>query len=301
MYIYQLFGLVIKTDIEFRQLVIGADESTADIKITAGIIPNEIMSKERDLKYEFGEKVSWLANNTCWLLVENGNQITYSLKEGGNPEYLRTYILGWGMSMLALQRGTLAIHCSAVADEKGAILICGESGAGKSTVTTAFLDNGYRLMADDMAFVTTRQENKESYASPAFPYQKLCRDAAINQGYDLDELIYIDEEKDKFLVPYRGEFLLESVPVKGMIMLGVINGDEVMTKEVTGLQCFHMVANNLFLRHLLREQKYEPRIGKLCLDMAATIPMGWIGRPGGKDTAKEVVDSIFAMVNEKFL
>ena len=297
MYIYQLYGLKLETDLEFRQLVAGEKNGAADVTITAGFIPKEIIKKEVDKKYEFGETQSWLSNKTCRLLVKNGSKITYSLKEGGNPGYLGSYILGWGMSMLALQRGILAVHCSAVADERGAVLICGESGAGKSTLTTAFLEQGYRLMADDMAFVETKP-GERAFASPAFPYQKLCRDAALSKGYRLEELIYIDEDKDKFLVPYRGEFCLEAVPVRGMLMLGVIEGDEVVSKEVTGLNRFHMAANNLFLRHLLREQKYEPRTGQLCLNMAAAVPMEFVGRPAGRNTIGEIIEKALEAVEQ---
>lgn len=297
MYIYQLYGLKLETDLEFRQLVAGEKNGAADVTITAGSIPEEIIKKEAGSKYEFGETMSWLSNNTCRLLVKDGREITYSLKEGGNPGYLGNYILGWGMSMLALQRGILAVHCSAVANERGAILICGESGAGKSTLTTAFLEQGYRLMADDMAFVEAKPGEK-AFASPAFPYQKLCRDAALAKGYCLEELIYIDEDKDKFLVPYRGEFRLEAVPVRGMFMLGVIEGNKVVPKEVTGLNRFKMVANNLFLRHLLGEQKYEPRTGQLCLNMAAAVPMEFVGRPVGGNTFREVTGKAFEIVEQ---
>lgn len=297
MYTYQLYGLKVKADLEFQQLVVCEACEMADVTIAAGSIPEEIIRKEEDSRYEFGESVSWLSNKTCRLLVENGEKITYSLKEGGNPAYLRSYILGWGMSMLALQRGILAVHCSAVADERGAVLICGESGAGKSTLTTAFLEQGYRLMADDMAFVEAKPGEK-AFASPAFPYQKLCRDAALAKGYRLDELIYIDEDKDKFLVPYRGEFRLEAVPVRGMIMLGVIEGDEVVSQEITGLNRFHMVANNLFLRHLLGEQKYEPRTGQFCLNMAAAVPMKFLGRPAGRNTTGEVIEIALETVEQ---
>lgn len=297
MYTYQLYGLRLKSDLKFKQLVVCEACEIADVTITAGSIPEEIIKMEIEKKYEFGETLSWLSNNTCRLLVENGSKITYSLKEGGKPEYLQSYMLGWGMSMLALQRGILAMHCSAVADERGAILICGESGAGKSTLTTAFLEQGYRLMADDMAFVEAKPGEK-AFASLAFPYQKLCRDAALAKGYRLEELIYIDEDKDKFLVPYRGEFRLETVPVRGMLMLGVIEGDEVVAKEVTGLNRFHMVANNLFLRHLLREQKYEPRTGQLCLNMAAAVPMEFVGRPVGGNTFREVTGKAFEIVEQ---
>lgn len=285
MYYYRLYGFVIQTDIEFRQLI-GCEETSAEIFVTAGEIPGEITNRT-DVKYEFGRKISWLVNNTCWLLVQNGNKITYMIKEGGRLEYLKSYILGWGMSMLALQRGVLAMHCSAVGDEQGAFLICGESGAGKSTLTTELLEGGLRLMADDMALIENR--NGEVVASPAFPYQKLCRDVALTKGYRLEEMIYIDEEKDKFLVPYKGEFSVEPLPVRGILMLGKTKGSVVMDGEITGINRFQLIANNLFLRHLLGQKKYEPEIGQLCLGVAARVPAAYLIRPLNGDSRSELL------------
>lgn len=288
MYYYRLYGLRVISDLKFPQLVEEQDtmpEAPA-IYIQAGEIPEKIQNVT-DRQYEFGETTGWLSNKTTWLFVENGEKITYSLKEGGNQIYLLTYILGYGMSMIAMQRGMLSIHCSALSDGKQAVLIAGESGTGKSTITAAFLERGYRLMADDMALVEI--VDGRALAKPAFPYQKLCRDAALKQGCDLHELLYINEEKDKFLVPYNGMFDLQAVPIKAFIMLGITKGEEVMTRQITGLDRFHVFANNLFLRHLLGADKYKPAIGQKCLQMAAVVPTYCIGRPAGRDTVKQVL------------
>lgn len=299
---YCLYGMSIVSDLAFPQLVKEPEEyrlqhpDGCQIEIVKGKIQQDIQERT-DVKYEFGDDFSWLVNDTAWIIVEHGKRITYELKEGGRVDYLQSYLLGWGMSMLALQRGILAIHCSAVADEAGAILICGESGAGKSTVTTAFLEKGYRLMADDMAFVDVKGDGI-AMASPAFPYQKLCRDAALAKGYRMEDMIYIDEEKDKFLVPYTGNFSLTSVPVRGMCMLGIVTGTEVVSTRIKGMDQFYLVANNLFLRHLLGAKKYEPKIGQLCLKMAASVPCGFIGRPQEGDSIEAIMNSAMEFVNE---
>ena len=299
---YCLYGMSLVSDLAFPQLVKETEEYRRQhpddwqIEIVKGKIPQDIRERT-DVKYEFGDDFSWLVNSTAWIIVENGKRITYELKEGGRVDYLRSYLLGWGMSMLALQRGILAIHCSAVADEAGAILICGESGAGKSTVTTAFLEKGYRLMADDMAFVEVTEDGI-AMASPAFLYQKLCRDAALAKGYHMENMIYIDEEKDKFLVPYTGNFSLYPVPVRGMCMLGIVSGKQVVSAKIKGMDQFHLVANNLFLRHLLGAKKYEPKIGQLCLKMAASVPCGFIGRPQKGDYIEAIMDSATEFLNE---
>lgn len=297
MYYYKLYGMKLASDLEFHQLVACEDEKEVDIQISSGIIPEDIKEQEDKRKYGFTQERSWLANYTCYLLVENGKKLTYELKPEGNVMYLQSYILGFGMSMIAMQRGLLSIHCSALADDKGALIIAGESGAGKSTLTSAFLDKGYRLLADDMAWVEVT-ENQTVLARPAFPYQKLCRDAAIAKGYNLDELLYINEEKDKFLAPYQGEFRTEEVPVKGFIMLGIDKGEELVCQEVAGIQKFHVCVNNLFLRHLLGDAKYNPQISHKCLKMAAAIPVYYIGRPDGKNTTDEVIEKVFEIVED---
>ena len=296
MYEYRLYGLKVKSDIEFKQLVkhqVGMPDEPC-IYVEKVDVPDDLKAiKER--KYEIGEKFSWLCNNTTWLLVENGEKIRYCLTGGGYPAYLQSYILGFGMAMLAMQRGMLAIHCSAVSDKKGAVLIAGESGAGKSTVTTAFLEKGYHLMADDMAFVEIGEE-KKAFAKPAFPYQKLCRNVATEKGHDLDELIYINEEKDKFLVPFEGEFLLQEVPLKAFVMLGVRDTDEVVSQEVTGLSKFPVYTQNLFLRHLLKRDKYPPTVAEKCLKIAGVEPTFFVARPKEGDTVSEVVKKVFEFV-----
>lgn len=296
MYHYHIYGLNVISDLKFPQLLTEHEnkQETPLIHVSTIDVPEHIR-QITGKKYEFGSKISWLKNDTTWLVVENGEKIGYCLTGAGHPSYLQSYILGYGMSMLAMQRGMLAVHCSAVADEDGAVLIAGESGSGKSTVTTAFLEKGYRLMADDMVVVETAQTG-QIMAKPAFPYQKLCRNVAVEKGYCLDDLIYINEEKDKFLVHYEGDFRTTEVPVKSFIMLGVVGGEAVVTQDIKGIDRFYVYANNLFLRHLLQKDKYSPAIGQKCLEMAAVVPTYFIGRPREGDTTAEVVAKALDLV-----
>ena len=287
MYQYILYGMTVLTDIEFPQLVPDNRNREKTVTIIAGIIPKEKISMS-DRKWEFGEEISWLENSTCYLFIENGNKIVYEVKPNADIMKLRTYILGWGMSMAALQRKEMAMHCSVVANEKGALLICGESGSGKSTTTAYFLENGYRLMADDMALTECRDDGTV-WVKPAFPYQKLCDDVAISKGYDLESLIHIDEIKGKYLVRYPGEFLTRPEKVLGLIYLCKSSDEQVKAEEVVGLNRFYVCINNLFLRHLLQERKFSPAIGNECLKMASAIPVRMILRPAERDTLSEVL------------
>lgn len=296
MYYYQLFELTIQSDLEILHLIPDMGGSSPDIIIEVGDIPNDIIEKEsQNIYYEFGDTRSWLTNRLVRLLIENGNHITYSKKENCTDMNLICYLLGWGMSMVCLQRNQLAMHCSVITDGKKAYLISGESGSGKSTITREFLLKGYRLMADDMTLVTLN-ENAVMVTS-AFPYQKLCRDAALHCGKSIDELIYIDEHKDKFLVPCHDIFTKDSLPIGGLIILYRHTGDEVIFQEVNGISKLAAYANNLFLRHLLKEKKYDPKLGSLMLKMASKTPICTIGRPDEKDTVAEILLQVTNFIN----
>ncbi len=284
MFYYKIFGVTVASDLPFPQLVVCDAAIQYDVLIESAEYSKELEEKSAGGVYEFGQKYSRFSNTTCQFQVYDGNKLTYALTGKGHPEWLQTYILGYGMSMLALQREMLPIHCSVVADEKGAILIAGESGTGKSTTTTAFLKAGYTLMADDMAWA----DGEKVY--PAFPYQKLCRDVVEREGYDLDELIYIDEQKDKFLARYRGEFSTEGRLMKGFILLHLTSEQKVTVQEVSGFDRLHVYVGNLFLRRLMtKEQKYAPYIGQIGLKMASKVPLLCIGRPKDGNTAEEVI------------
>lgn len=276
------------TDIEFPQLVT-ASAAPADIMVCHGNAAASVAAHEPNVQYAFGSKFSWLVNKTCYLTVSDGCLITYELKPNAREAYLRNYILGWGLSMLAMQRGETALHCSAVCDSSRAILLCGESGSGKSTLTRTYIDTGYHLMADDMALIEYHS-NQQAWVKSAFPYQKLCRDAALRSGCSLDQLIYIDEEKDKFLVPCHDIYESSSKPLGAIIQLSVGNVPNVTVQKLEGLPAFYTCVNNLFLRHLLGNQKYDPLIAEKCLKIAACTKVYAIIRPRDQDTTVEVSD-----------
>ncbi len=296
MYYYLLFGNVVESDIEFPQLM-KTDVTESSIVIKSGKMPQELYDYEKECGCNFGNDISWLTNTYCYLYVENGSTITYELKEKGTLSMARNYLMGWGMSMLGLQRGINAMHCSVVATDQGAILISGESGSGKSTLTNLFLDKGWKFMADDMAYVQTK-ENGTAYVYPAFPYQKLCRDAALRKGYDLNELIYLGEDKDKFLVPYKGEFVMHEMPIKALIVLGRNMGEEVIAEEMSGFNKFMCCVNNIFLRHLLGQARYASTPAKESFRMAEAISVFRLSRPAKGDTLQEVMQKAMEIADK---
>jgi hypothetical protein len=200
--------------------------------------------------------------------------------------------------MALLQREILSIHCSAVCMpegcDDGAVLITGASGAGKSTITRKLLERGYKLMADDVAAV--RKEDKPT-VYPAFPYQKLCRNEIEKRAFNMEELIYIGEEKDKFLVPVKDSFVGNPQNLKYLVYLVISDEPEVKIEKLKGIAQFIAFKRNIFLHKLCGSWENDSKFLNLCLKLAADCPVYVISRPVGKDTIDEIVDCIMNIDN----
>ena len=79
--------------------------------------------------------------------------------------------------MIMLQRDMIAIHGGTIAMNGKGLLITGNRGAGKSTLTSALRLKGYPLVADDVSAM------KSLMVQPAYPQQKVCEDMMNYLGY----------------------------------------------------------------------------------------------------------------------
>ncbi|HKL98838.1 MAG TPA: hypothetical protein VJZ06_02880 [Mobilitalea sp.] len=285
---YSLYGLTVESDLDFFQLRELKDKpEQIDIFIYQSILENRV---ERDLEgksFSIGKHSTIFSNNTVHIVVEEGNTIMYQAKENANWQYLKTYLLGFGFAFLFLQKNQMAIHCSSVVCDKGALLLAGESGSGKSTLTRALIKSGFKLMADDMELVWVRGNNLFAY--PAFPYQKMCRNE-VEKLANPQEAIYIDEMKDKFMVPCFSAFEEQEQMVMGIVTLKVSNCEQVQLEEVKGLEKLYAIYGNLFIRKLLHREKINSHIIDDCLKIAAIIPIYHLIRPEGVDSVEEQID-----------
>ncbi|MDD4921884.1 MAG: hypothetical protein PHS30_05345, partial [Bacteroidales bacterium] len=82
--------------------------------------------------------------------VQNGNEISIYPYEGADESSIQLFLNGSAFGALLHQRGILPLHgCSFRYQDKG-VVICGNSGAGKSSVTAAFCQNGANFITDDI-------------------------------------------------------------------------------------------------------------------------------------------------------
>lgn len=86
--------------------------------------------------------------------VAEGRLVEYVCHHGADREWVRLYLEGVVLVALLHQRDIISFHASSFVHEGQGVMIMGETGAGKSSLTLAFAMNGAGFLTDDLTPVT---------------------------------------------------------------------------------------------------------------------------------------------------
>jgi hypothetical protein len=80
----------------------------------------------------------------------NGCQVEYATEKNADPEWVRLCLNGQVLAALLHQRKIINFHASSFVYDGAGIMILGETGAGKSSLTAAFTLDGAGFITDDL-------------------------------------------------------------------------------------------------------------------------------------------------------
>jgi len=148
--------------------------------------------------------------------ITDGVRIAWHRQHSGvSDQDICTFLLGSAVGALLIQRGSLVLHGNALEKDGQAIVCMGHSGAGKSTLAYALIQQGWRLLADDLVAISP-----DGLVLPGIPRIKLWHDAA--KAFDLDplQLPPIRQGMHKYLL--MGEAVqraTEAVPLQALYLI----------------------------------------------------------------------------------
>ena len=96
---------------------------------------------------------------------------------------IRTFAVTSGLGALAIQRGALVLHGTALERDGEAILLLGHPAAGKSTLAWCLLQEGWRLLSSELVAV-----GSDGMVQPGMHQLKLWYDAAVTLELDWAQL-----------------------------------------------------------------------------------------------------------------
>jgi hypothetical protein len=150
---YQICGLHLSSSIELPSGAPVTDAAgPADVHIAAGRVPLSLSAADyRGPNWETSAtEILLRIPSLARLRMHEGREVTYELAEGANESALPLFLTGSALGALLHQRGEYVLHASAVAVDGGAVVFCGQSGAGKSSLVAALCAAGFPLVSDDV-------------------------------------------------------------------------------------------------------------------------------------------------------
>jgi hypothetical protein len=306
---YKVYGLNIKSEIkidEFENLnAIPEDEI---VTISYSVMDDEIkksVSEGKKIQLQ-KEKIWFHIDNIATYCITNGNKVEVEVFENANMQLMKIYIMCSCLGFIMLQRDMVAIHGGVIEMDNNAVIFTamllivviftGDRGAGKSTLTTALREKGYKFISDDVAGIMF---DKVPYVMPGFPYQKLCESAMDKFGYDKEKnTSFMSDKEVKYIVPAKEEFIYEPRKLTTIIKLTVGDVEEVTIEELKGSEKINNIIQNIYRGEYIKylggmNSKYF----KKCLDIAKNINFYVVTRPKDQFT----VDKQIELIEDKIL
>ena len=293
-YYYRVYGVNIESKIEVPEFEVIDSNSDIDVKLSFGVVNEEIIdliTQGHRAKYE-KQDMWFYIEDVAIFHIYNGDTVTIEPMGDKNNKMIKLYIMGSVMGMILLQRNMVAIHGGGIVIDGKGCIFTGQKGAGKSTITTALRNKGYKFIADDVCSINIGETNTIHHG---FGYQKLCEDAMEKLGYNLNEFEPFrgDLNVNKYIVPAFDEFTKEEVPLEAVFELAVGDVDEVKIEEILGANKMNKLIENIFRVEMLRYSGgIDPIYFKKCLDIAKEIKMYKITRPKDIFTVEEQINLI---------
>lgn len=291
----QVYGLVVASDIALPELAAAAPDAAADITIRQGPVPratggdpgdfrNFVRGSKGELWLDIPEKLS--------MLITGGTTLTYCPHQGIHDDELRLFLLGSGLAAIMMQRGSLVLHANAIVPRPGetAIACIGASGAGKSTMAVAMMQRGHRCLADDVCPVGER-----GLMRPGLARAKLWDDAARRLGIDTATLSRVRPQDAKWNLPLCGQESVAAAGIGLLVCLEPSSAQEGELAEITGVERFTVLRNNVFRPEYYAAMGLEPALFRRIAELASATPLFRLSRPTGQFDIDTQVDKVLAL------
>jgi hypothetical protein len=187
-------------------------------------------------------------------LVRDGRQVTIDRAPAADDATVRVFLLNTVLGALLQQRGRLVLHGSAIATERGAILLVGPSASGKSTLAAEFWRRGYRVLADELCALDVDPGGARLWPAPG--HLKLWADALEMLGIPTEGLARVRPGLEKYDLPVNGS-PTQPVPVVGAYSLAASNTSERALATLAGFDKFRTLTNNTFRLRFLKGMQLQ--------------------------------------------
>jgi hypothetical protein len=218
----------------------------------------EVVSSKKEIQYPvFTDSVYSITQNefsmnvdkVAWFYVSGGDYISIFPYPGADEKSIGLYLNGSVYGAILHQRKVLPLHGSSFNYNSKNILICGESGTGKSSVTASFCLNGAEFLSDDITPVIFK--NRQPCIWAMSDRIKLWSDSLKQLKQAEEKLQRIYPEYDKFYYNIdQGKNTL--FPLSLILIIEIHDSVDVKFRELSGSEKFEALRNEIYRHEYLQ-------------------------------------------------
>lgn len=297
-YNYKVYGLKIKSEIKIDEFVeVDNFKGEIDVNYVYGKMPKKIYElKNNGITNLYNKDEVWFhVKDIASYYICNGNKVIVEPCDNSDKLILNVFLMCSCLGFIMLQRDKVAIHGGVISFKDKDIIITGDRGAGKSTLTTALRLKGYYFMADDVSAITI---NSIPMINHGFPYQKLCKDAMEKFNISYENITsFISDSQIKYIVPAHDKFINKDTPLYAIVEIkqGEVNNVEV--NEIRGSSKLNVVIKNIYRGEFMPYWGgITPEYFKKCLNISKNIKCYEMIRPKGKFTVDDQIRMLESIV-----
>ncbi|MXO90815.1 hypothetical protein [Pontixanthobacter aquaemixtae] len=292
--IYSAYGLAIRSDIDLPALT-EIDADTIDIEIRGETIPEDAggKTKFRNWEAESGRFLSHF-HNVGRILVTGGDTILYDREAGADDTQIVSILLGTSLAAALMQRELVPIHSCSVMTDKGAVLVMGRSGAGKSTMLGGLLELGLPMIADDVTGLDIADDGTP-IAIPGFPAMRLWQDSLERLGRSSEGLAQVRSDMAKYYLPVPA-FHNHEEPIRAIIHITGSNKAAVEIEPIAPANKVEMLSRYIFRKSFIDGMGLRPLAFGRVAATVDKVTMLSITRPAHavkpRNLAQQMLDEI---------
>lgn len=281
MFIYNIFGLVISSEIKLPVCKEHPDlKENTNIFIKYGNVKDNLPDDIKNLNRHTFVKPNniWLhIKDHAWIHIFDGKNIIVDLYENADLQTVCLYLFGSGIGALIHQQGKTIIHGNTLQIDNECIIFTGNSGAGKSTISSALYRKGYPFVADDLAVINSNCE-----VEPGIPRLKLWKDTANALNIDTKRLDRIRLLVDKYSYPITENICYKPKPIKAIFLLENHSENSFKVEEIKGIAKLKEIQNHTYRKFYVKRMGYKQQFFKLSAQISSKISLYKITRPANE-------------------
>ncbi|MDW7755891.1 MAG: hypothetical protein SCH68_12075 [Brevefilum sp.] len=288
---YSVYGLEIHSEVSIPEMPTGRDLHP-DVFICYGNPPTTLEG-EKSVGRKFESQKQHLLIKTdkiARILISNGNKIVVHPLPGSHEHQVRLLLMGWGFGALFQQRNTVALHGSVINSGDKGFVICAPSGVGKSSLTLAFIKQGYQYLDDNIAVFSLAGETP--MVLPGYPQMKLWKDTIERFNIEESEPEPLFPHVQKFQISFNDQFRNHPSQITVIYILTPTKQSSLSLTTLSGHKSFDMLLSQVFCRQFITGISQYEELFSSIIKIANTTKIVLVNLPEPRCDLIELLDFI---------